>query len=460
MVSGHKTLNEIEKSIADLRRREQALGAELEQQNKEHASLLDQRTGAFRELAEVRVNDALSDGVIDRADQLHHRIEGALKARQKTIDEFKAREATNNDKRGKLVWAARDLRTEIKGLEKKLDEVAEKARKQLASEDAYRTLKAQSESAEQVFQEADAKTKRAESDRARKGEAYEHDPLFMYLWERKYGLSEYRAGSLVKMVDDWVADLVDYHEARANYSMLKEIPTRLREHCDGLAAQSKELQEKLDAMEAERIKELAGADLLATLEDVRRRQAENTNALERVDAELVEVNAQLRRYAEGSDPSFKEAVALSAEFLESESMQELMQLARSTVEPTDDQIVARISQIDDKVGEVKEQISKSRIELKQLMERREELVKVAANFRRNHYDDPGSEFFSDDFVQDLLQEVLRGAISGADYWSRGQRRHQWSGRAADPFRKQAGLPPFGRGWGRGSGGDFRTGGGF
>jgi len=56
----------------------------------------------------------------------------------------------------------------------------------------------------------------------------------MYLWRRKLGTSEYASGFLVRWVDEWIARLVNYREARANYAMLNEIPARLRAHVEGL----------------------------------------------------------------------------------------------------------------------------------------------------------------------------------------------------------------------------------
>ena len=52
----------------------------------------------------------------------------------------------------------------------------------------------------------------------------------MYLWRRKFGTAEYRAGNFARFLDRQVARLVGYDKARANYVLLNEIPQRLREH--------------------------------------------------------------------------------------------------------------------------------------------------------------------------------------------------------------------------------------
>ena len=81
--SGRETLASIEQSIADLRAREADLQGTLEAITGERSGIVEQRLAAYRELAEVRTRHALSDGVIDEADRLSHRVANLLIAREK-----------------------------------------------------------------------------------------------------------------------------------------------------------------------------------------------------------------------------------------------------------------------------------------------------------------------------------------------------------------------------------------
>ena len=83
------------------------------------------------------------------------------------------------------------------------------------------------------------------------------------------------------------------------------------------------IQAQVEEAEARRIHELAGMDLKAALRDARQQQAGNNKALETAEADITEVSQQLNRYAEGLDPSFAEAVDVSAQFLEHDSYQQL-----------------------------------------------------------------------------------------------------------------------------------------
>lgn len=105
--------------------------------------------------------------------------------------------------------------------------------------------------AEHTFQEADRKAELAASDRDEKGKPYEDDPLFMYLWERKFGTSAYEGSGLARLLDRWVARLIGYVDAAANYRMLLEIPKRLREHAAALSAELEQRRAALQTLEEE-----------------------------------------------------------------------------------------------------------------------------------------------------------------------------------------------------------------
>lgn len=77
---------------------------------------------------------------------------------------------------------------------------------------------------------ADAQAEEAERERAEKRGAYEADPLFLYLWRRGYGTSAYQGRGFVRRMDRWVARLIDFEAARANYHVLTTLPDRLRAH--------------------------------------------------------------------------------------------------------------------------------------------------------------------------------------------------------------------------------------
>ena len=364
--------------------------------------------------------------------------------------------------RKSLVEQADDLAETIKAREAELDAIAERAREVLSADATYVLARDEVAKAIKTFQRARDKAKVAEEDRVTKGKAYESDPLFMYLWKRAYKSRDYKANTIVRYLDSKVADLVGYHDARANYSVLLDIPKKLREHANLLATRVKETQTTIADIEATKVRELAGEDLPAKLEAVRKEKMRVNKALGSVGAEITEADGQLNNYLEGRDDTFRRAIEISATLLQQDSLSRLRYLARKTESPTDDQIVARIRHLDGKIEDMGKSGDKQRKRLDELFERREELMRISADFRRNHYDDPGSIFVpgrGGSNAEDLLGQLLRAAITGAEFWARMQSRHRWRRRPADSYRRSRRIPPWGGmlgggGWTWSSGGSW------
>jgi hypothetical protein len=482
MQNGRDTLSGIEDALRDLKTQEAALQGELEEANKERASLVADRLDAMRELASIRARDAFSDGVIDEADNLSHQVRTILEARQRTILQLKERHVSAEAERDRHVARQDALTREIAALEERLDRVASEARAALATDRAYADLVQRRNDAAETYARAKEKAERAALDEQEKGAPYRGDPLFMYLWQRKFGSAEYTATGLVKVLDQWVAGLVKYTDARANYAMLTEIPVRLRAHADDLSRRNDGLAGEIEMLEAERTLALAGADLVGELTRQRDAQSALGKDLERITSELAETGNQLRIYAKGEDSSFISAVASYATFLDREPPRRLMADARATPGSEDDRAVEQITKLANQLEDIEERIKGRRRLLDQIAEKRLDLSRVATDFRRQRYDDVGSQFNDSSRTEDLLQLLLRGAITAADYWMRMKMQQSWRHRPADPWRRRSGLPPFdgfpsdwggifgdggggGGGGGRGkrggsSGKDFETGGSF
>ena len=474
MANGQRTLSSIEQSIEDLRGDEQRLRTELEGANTNRSKLIEQRLDQFRSLAQVRTRNALSDGVINEADHLSHQVQALLKARQKSTANLKIQLSGAEKKYKQNLADYEKLVSEITALEKRLDKLAEQARTELADNNDYKNQQSLIEKASAIYERAKEKTGQAEQDRESKGKPYKQDPLFMYLWQRKYGAQSYKPNNLVRWLDGKVARLVRYHDARANYAVLLEIPVRLNEHLEMLGEDLAVKQDGLDDIEADKVRQLAGEDLVAELKKARLDQTKRHGELERTAAENSDIEAQLNRYAKGLDHPFLKAIELSAAFLEQKSLKSLMNLARQTPTPTDDELVDHIADIDASTDKIGKENTERRNQLETLFKRKEELIQLADNFRRARYDDPSSVFTPEDELGVFLEELVGGLITGAEYWSRAQSRHHWSSRPADPFRRQSSFPPFdfgsgglgGGGFGGGGGGsfgsrpDFTTGGGF
>ncbi|MDX2289291.1 MAG: hypothetical protein NW217_10790 [Hyphomicrobiaceae bacterium] len=471
MTTGRQTLEEIEAAIGKLGRREDELGWGLAAATSARADRLRDRAALVRRFAEVRVRSALSDGVVDEADRLESDVALILAGRQRTIASVAARKADADERHAGLLAESTAALVAIADLEDRLDDLAGEARASLASDPVYVAAVGRRDELSGHREKAAQKLDQARLDRARKGAVFEADPLFMYLWRRSYRQgASYAPHPLIRWLDDWVAGLVRYNEARANYTLLTEIPERLGQHLERLEADLAAVTAQVEAIEAQRIAHTDAGDLTGQLRAARGRQRDIDAQLAAVEAEVKAAAGDLNRYAQGADDSYRQTIETLAGFLDRERYERLVNEARASSEPEDDELAVKIGAIDREIGTLDAEAREKSAELDKLSRRRDDLVKVAADFRRKSYHQPGSVFEPDFDLDDLLGEVVKGVLTAAEYYARTRARQHWKSRPADAFRRKSGFPPFdfdigslgrgGRGRGGGGGGDFKTGGGF
>lgn len=324
---------------------------------------------------------------------------------------------------------------------------------------------------------ADEKAAQAEHDRVAKGEPYEDDKLFAYLWKRRYGTSDYRANNLIRMLDGWVARLCKYDRARLDYAMLLEIPVRLREHADHLAHDAEAEVNALDALRDAAFEKAGIPRLAETVQAHEHALAESEAALDAEEANHRQFREARAALDAGEDAFTREAIAVLRAHLEHEPISTLQADASRTATPEDDGIVRSIA-------EQREFAKSLRAESRGLRDRQgkgmaalNDLEEVRRRYRRQNYDARDSTFQDDLDTGGLLDDLLGGAVVIGDVLGKMNRKHRFE--VPRPKRRRSGggfgFPDFGgSSSGRSSGGSrrrapssrprssggFRTGGGF
>ncbi len=484
MISGQQALFEIEQATAAVRSQEAESARLLAGADQELAELRAGRSTLLRQLAGARLDAMQRENVVAelasaerRALQVLADARASLAGLSERIDAAqKARAAAEAERRAKAaettqaLTALEDLQA---GVEAKVRSSAEWiAQKELADR------------AQHVFEAADAKAARAEQDRAAKGKPYEDDPLFMYLWSRGFATSRYRSGLFVRFFDEKVARLVGFAGARANYTMLKEIPLRLREHAERCRAASQAEREKLTAIEKAGLVAAGSTPLEERLQAARTALAEADARLKSADAALHALDAE-RDEALKADvaAAHERAVEILSTADSTAPIFELYRKAAATLSSEDDSIVRQIEANDKTIAAAERKRADLIGQAQQLAQRRSDIEAERARFYRRGYDSPMGQFSNENAIGDVLKGILAGAIQGAVLGQVLQGGFSERGRRADSgFGGGGGFTfPGGGGsgggwidsggWGGGPGGGsdsggfgggdgFRTGGGF
>lgn len=453
MVPGHQALSSIEEALTDIRQDERRVSDRLESINSKISDLRTSQAKAYRDLANFRMSED-PDGIADRIDRA-----GRLAA--DLLDDRKQQTLVRRRKIDELEKRAADLREARATQSAKLIDASEAhasaeedLREKLAEDSNWTEKKKTLDHAVEVAKSARAKTDTAEKDRDEKGQPYRDDILFMYLWNRKFGLSEYTTRGIVKRLDQWVAGLIDYQHARPNYAMLLEIPQRLDEHADRLEADVADAQEALRAIEDDAF---AGAETAKTAERVKKLRDELADVDRQIsvsDAELEQLVVDEEKSANQDDEQWTQASKLLVESLQSDNLQRLHREALQTPSPEDERIIERIEDINKSIDRLEAETEDDRLEMRRLSKKREELSQMTHDFRDRGWADSGSVFGDNALTGVVLGEFLRGAITAADYWSRMEGGHTW--------RRSRNSPDFGGGidMGRDWSGGWSGGGGM
>ena len=465
MATGTKLAGSIDAGLIDLRKQEEALAEHLRAASETLKNRRSEQAAAYRELATMRLDDIAGGKVansldaaerqavelLEESDRARLALQAAIADSRKAI----AAAETDIDKQGDAVAAA----------EQALDAAEAKLQGKLAQNEAYRAQAAATENAVRVADEAERKTALSEEDRIEKGKPYEADPLFMYLWNRGFGTSEYRSWGIIKALDQWVARLCDYQGARPNYAMLLEIPERLRAHTDRVSDKAEQAVEALAAAEQEARDADGVTALESALQGERDGLADREQRLEQSLQALAAQEQELGKFDRGEDENATQAFEIVARELRRDSLRRLQHEALLTPDPRDDQLVDQIEDLEARIDEAEEDVAMRQQSLRVLADRRAELEKVRKDFREKRYHTNDFKFNDYGALQALLEGLLRGAVTGSQYW---RELHRNAARRKPPrtnfdfgsrrYRRS------GTSWGGGgstrSSGGFRTGGGF
>jgi hypothetical protein len=190
-----------------------------------------------------------------------------------------------------------------------------------------------------VAERAEQKLELARTDRTAKSAPYESDPLFSYLWKRKFRTPDYRGGGLTRMLDNWVAGLCRYDEAYLNYARLTELPDRIAEHLARMKEEERESKEAIERYEADRMEAKGAGKLSAALDAAKERLGALDAELAAAESRHADLRIAQEKAASGDAGPQEQARRVIEEGLARASFPNLKVLAAETTTPDDDRIV-------------------------------------------------------------------------------------------------------------------------
>lgn len=443
MYAGTSALSNLNQSVQTVRNEVVRLDQQLAQLSQSLAAKQRHRVKLINDIAAIRLNE-LDSG------ELRHNLNAAdqealqlLEQRDIALNLLNQQIETLNAELEKLEVDRQQLLDEVNQGSQALVDLEAQVQDQLKVDESYLLQFNHAVQAESVANEAREKVVRAEQDMAEKAKPYQADKLFMYLWERAYGTTEYRGGLFARFMDSWVARIISFEPARQNFWNLTEIPKRLNDHAQRVESLADESHMALQQREIEALESAGARQLEAKLDDLRALLDKHDDKLEDQESQL-NINLDDRaRFISGDDDYIQQCVARLTVALAHQDLASIHRYVRATTSPSDDQLVFELQSLDDALEDVNEDLGDVRGLHNKQLNKLKELEKVRQNFKNARFDDVRSGFSNQALISSVLTQFLQGLVSGADVWRVLQRNQR--------YRNVGSLPDFGSG---GIGGDI------
>jgi len=467
MISGRHALGVIDDSLNQERANIETADTRIAEVSRQLLALQQARVEDIRELARLRVDMMASGNTLSGIDAVERQVAVVLKARQAAEAELDARIPALQDERNGLEAGRETQRQAVEEAADALDLAEAATQARLDADVDYQAREQRTREADRIARHAEDKALHSEQEKDEKGQSYRDDALFLYLWERHYGTPQYRAWPVTRWLDNKVARLVGFEDARANYARLQEIPVRLREHAEQKKRDAEAAFEVLRGLD-EQAREQDGVVALEASRDQQQASLEEIDVrIEEAAERYGELLARKEEFSVGEDEHYRKAVGYVASELRRDDTRELRRDAMATPFPDDDLVVNRLFEREHQVQQLETSLNELKRALRQQHEKLQELESLRADFRRRRYDQSGYSFSDGTLIAAMLGNFLNGMLDRDSLWRVLEQQQRYRPRRTNPTFGSGG---FGRGtvWGGrrggfgrgGGGGGFRTGGGF
>lgn len=338
LITGRDALHRLDALTAGARDEFDAAVRAAEGHANRRADLARLKADGYRELAAMRL-DVIKGEAADTLTAAEKEATRLLAEHQVFVENIGGEVAAAAEKLTEAETARRNGEGAVDAALHAYETLVAETEKSVQSDPGYLALKDAFEQSRAVAVRAEQKLELAKTDRAEKGKPYEQDPLFSYLWERKFRTPEYSKRGLSRMLDGWVAKLCRYDEANMNYARLTELPDRIAEHLSSMRLEEAEAQAAIERFEAQALEARGAGKLSAELAAAK----EKLKGLDYLLAEAESRHADLRRQQEqaasGDAGPQEKARRVIEEGLAKASFPDLKVLAAETTTPDDDRIV-------------------------------------------------------------------------------------------------------------------------
>jgi len=338
VITGRDALHRLDSLTAAAREEFDAAARTADGHSRRRADLARLKADGYRELAAMRL-DVIRTEQADSLNAAEREAVRLLEDHQAFITRLEGEVAAAAARLEEAEAKRRAGEAEVDAALNAYEALVGETERAVEQDPGYVALKRAYEEARAVAARAEQKLELAKADRVEKGKPYEQDPLFSYLWARKFRTPEYRKGGLTRMLDGWVARLCSYDQACLNYARLTELPDRIAEHLANMRLEEAEAQAAIERFEAQALEARGAGRLSAELAAAKDKLKSFDDMLAEAESRHADLRRQQERAASGDAGPLEQARRVIEEGLAKASFPDLKVLAAETTTPDDDRIV-------------------------------------------------------------------------------------------------------------------------
>lgn len=397
------------------------------------------RDDTLKKLAEHYLPDLTPASVQKTWTEIRPTMREILLRKEGRVRELKTQLEDDNELRGHLETGLKNLNEQLDNAENQQHEIAAQVERQLTEQASFVDLSNRAAMAEVALQRAQDNLDEVGQDAARKLPAYDEDPLFNYLRERRFGSTDYTHRGITRHMDRFVAKLVDYTKVKRNYDYLTNTPNAMRKI---IAEDSAALDTVMAEIQAHRDRAANQFGLPAQITAVESLEAERKSAIEVLGTQTSACEASQLELNDVETPRcefYRDAIDLFRKMLADKQSSELRQEAKHTPEVTDDQIVASLRGIENKMERSQKTILHHEEELQQWQAVYQDIGRLIQRFRASGYDRQRCQF-SDKFDLPGMLDRLNNSADVDALWDSIRRAQNWGPTAMDRMTAVATHP--------------------
>ena len=426
-LSGRSVASALKQATEQLRRQQAECESSLRRLDESTNQWVNRRGQTLLELAEHYLPDVSRESVLTSFREVRNELLDVL--RRKQLREHQLHDALREDESEatRLKEALEDVTEKLDAKVQQREQLEDVVAERLTEHQQFQKLSKQALAAEQELDRNEQRIAEIKQEAGEKLPAYEKSRLFRYLYDRGFGTAQYQKKGLSRTLDRWVAKMVKYGRSKRSYDFLRVTPELMAAEVTRRREQFNVLMEQLEAIEAEIAQEVGLTQVMNAGQQLGDQRDGLVGELEQLEDRFNAHHQELLNLEGNQNEFYQQGVQQMKQFLAEMQHSWLEHQSQSTPQRQDDQLVAEIAWLSDKIDEAQRESNQLTGELRNWDDRASGLHEVMQRFRRADYDSRRS-IFDDDFnVQRMLSDYLQGDIGREELWSamrRYQRFHQ------------------------------------